>query len=87
MVREPPLEGDKSQRAELALTLARVIEEPGLRRALETEGVGSLMNCGIEDCQRLGLMLEGEDASLKELVECFQTLAALARGFAGDCRR
>ncbi|HKQ91893.1 MAG TPA: tetratricopeptide repeat protein [Blastocatellia bacterium] len=76
MVREPQLEGDKSQRAELALTLAMVIEEPGLRRALETEGVGSLMSCGIEDRQRLGLILdlEGEDASLKDLVERFQSL-------------
>src|SRR5215510_5295822 len=30
MIQEPPPEGDQSQRAELALTLARAIEKPGL---------------------------------------------------------
>jgi hypothetical protein len=76
IVQAPPPEGDQSQRAELALTLAMAIENPGLRRALETEGIRSLMSCGTEGRRRLGSMLdlEGEDSSLKDMVERFQSL-------------
>jgi tetratricopeptide (TPR) repeat protein len=76
----PPPEHDQSRRAELALLFAGAIEKPGLRRALEIEGVRSLMNCGTEDRQRLSWMLdlEGADASLKEIVERFQSLRELS---------
>ncbi|MGH9768127.1 MAG: AAA family ATPase, partial [Blastocatellia bacterium] len=79
MVQEPPPEGDQSQHAELALAFARAIEKPSLRRALETEGIRSLMNCGTEDRLRLSsiLDLEGEDASLKDMVGRFQSLGEL----------
>src|SRR5262245_33762903 len=76
----PPPEHDQSRRAELALLFASAIEKPGLRRALEIEGVRSLMSCGTEDRRRLSSMLdlEGADASLKEIVERFQSLGELS---------
>jgi tetratricopeptide (TPR) repeat protein len=76
----PPPEHDQSRRAELALLFAGAIEKPGLRRALEIEGVRSLMSCGTEDRQRISSMLdlEGADASLKEIVERFQSLRELS---------
>ncbi len=80
LVQEPaPPEYDQSQRAELALLFAGAVEKPDLRRALETEGIRSLMSCGIEARQRLNSMLdlEGEDASLKDMVERFQSLSEL----------
>ncbi|HKQ76107.1 MAG TPA: AAA family ATPase [Blastocatellia bacterium] len=74
----PPPEPDQFRRAELALLFAGAVKKPGLRRALEIEGVRSLMNC--EDRQRLSstLDLEGADASLKDMVERFQSLGALS---------
>src|SRR5262245_5011761 len=81
LVLEPSApEHDQSRRAELALLFAGAIEKPGLRRALEIEGVRSLMSCGTEDRQRLSSMLdlEGADASLKEIVERFQSLGELS---------
>lgn len=75
----PPPEHDQFRRAELALLFAIAIEKPGLRRALETEGVRSLMSSGDEDRQSIRsiLDLEGEDASLKYLIERFQALSEL----------
>src|SRR5262249_4372532 len=63
-----------------ALTLARAIEKPGLRRALEAEGIRSLMSGGTEGHQNISsiLELEGEDASFKHLVERFQILGELS---------
>ena len=80
LVQEPSApELDPFRRAELAFTFAAAVEKPALRRALETEGVRSLMSGGTEDRQGLRSVLdiEGEDASLKDLVERFQSLSDL----------
>src|SRR4029453_13273318 len=54
MVQEPPPPGrNQSHHAELALTFARAIEKPGLRRALETEGIRALLSS--EACERQSL--------------------------------
>lgn len=81
LIHEPlPPERDQYHRAELALAYARAIEEPGLRRALENEGIISLMNCKVEDRQSIRAMFDfdGEDASLKLTVERFQSLRELS---------
>ena len=81
LIHEPmPPERDQSHRAELALAYARAVEEPDLRRALENEGIRSLMSCNVEDGHSIRAMFDfdGEDASLKHVVERFQTLRELS---------
>ncbi|MBL8190337.1 MAG: tetratricopeptide repeat protein [Acidobacteria bacterium] len=71
---------NQSHRAELALAYARAVKDPALRRALETEGVRSLMG-GVDGGRhsfKAIFDLDGEDASLKDIVDRFQTLGALS---------
>jgi len=76
----PAPESDQSRRAEMALAYARAIEEPDLRRALENEGIRSLMSCRSEERQsiREWFDFDGEDSSLKQVVDRFQTLRELS---------
>ncbi|MGH9841423.1 MAG: AAA family ATPase [Blastocatellia bacterium] len=71
----PPREHDQSHRAELALAYAEAVGEPDLRRALINEGVRTLMSQDAEYRRSIKAMFdfEGEDATLKPVVERFQT--------------
>ncbi|QQS46436.1 MAG: tetratricopeptide repeat protein [Acidobacteriota bacterium] len=76
---------DRSYSPELYFAYARATDDRHLRRALEAEGVATLLRSRSTDRKGLRSMLdlEGEDAPLKDLVERMQTLTEIREKIAG----
>ncbi len=76
---------DRSYSPELYFAYARATDDRHLRRALEAEGVATLLrsrSAGREGLRSM-LDLEGEDAPLKDMVERMQTLTEIREKIAG----